>query len=410
MSVGTVIATSLNIRQSPAPDGVIVGILRQGADVTVSNATDDWLQISAVVDGVTRLGWVNRNFVKLAAGTDDPVASPQPESPLAVPPVEAPAVRTPAGPVLQPESSPPVAVPPIDPAVDVPPTEGDGAAFDRSGTWALGPDRKRFASYKGTGFGTLGSTTLEAWLTTKAIPMNSELRVVKAVSANEGRFEAINSYDDAFMSVGLFQWTAGEGGADGELGALLGRLANDFPDVFQLYFAKYGLTLGTAGRDPATRPLLLDEKPLNSVEAKAPLRSVEWAYRFWRAGHDDRVRGNQVAHTAGRVDLFSAKEVRGHKIGEWVTSEYGVALLLDEHVNRPNRVQGSIEKGIDKIITDLAAVDLASWTTTDEDRLLTAYVEARVSSGMTDSFARAVRIQGSVQAGGLSEERNSYEP
>ena len=52
----------------------------------------------------------------------------------------------------------------------------------------------------------------------------SELNVMIAVAENEGNLDAINTWDNAFLSFGLFQWTGGTDTARGELPALLARI------------------------------------------------------------------------------------------------------------------------------------------------------------------------------------------
>src|SRR5690606_19844095 len=50
-------------------------------------------------------------------------------------------------------------------------------------------------------------------------PSHSEQRVLEATAENEGALDAINTWDNAFLSFGMFQWTAGQAGQPGELPA-----------------------------------------------------------------------------------------------------------------------------------------------------------------------------------------------
>jgi hypothetical protein len=65
---------------------------------------------------------------------------------------------------------------------------------------------------------------------------DSLLRVMQAVSANEGKLEAINTWDNAFLTFGCFQWTAGTGDSAGELPALIARLKKEKPKAFDTFF------------------------------------------------------------------------------------------------------------------------------------------------------------------------------
>ena len=50
----------------------------------------------------------------------------------------------------------------------------------------------------------------------------SEIALLTAVSGNEGHLDAINTWDSAFLSFGIFQWTAGQ---EGHAGGVAGVVA-----------------------------------------------------------------------------------------------------------------------------------------------------------------------------------------
>ena len=91
-----------------------------------------------------------------------------------------------------------------------------------------GRQTKRFGKYR-KGLFTSGSQKPADFVTTQADKLRaanmtaSEINVMIAVAENEGNLDAINTWDNAFLSFGLFQWTAGQGNAKGELPALLAR-------------------------------------------------------------------------------------------------------------------------------------------------------------------------------------------
>jgi hypothetical protein len=73
MATGRVNTASLNVRDQPA--GQVIGVLAQGDPVTTFTSDDSgqWLFVSAVVNGVTVLGWVSAQFIDLVdSGTDTP--------------------------------------------------------------------------------------------------------------------------------------------------------------------------------------------------------------------------------------------------------------------------------------------------------------------------------------------------
>ncbi len=368
MASGIVTATSLNLRS--APNGSVITALRFGSRVTILSRSNGWLSVSSA-EGV---GFVASHYVKL-----DEVASPT---------------------LL------PSAVPPRD----------DGA-IRSDDDHAYAPDGSRFATKHGAGFVVIGTTSLDSFVSSvgeqfSAVPA-SLLRVMQSVSNNEGKLEAVNSYDSNFMSFGVFQWTAGGPGESGELAALLNRIRQKNPSTFQEFFGFHRLDVVLTASDKVPYGfLILDGKRLQSEEDKAPLRSALWAYRFWRAGHDEVVRTCQVEHAASRIDAFydanittEAPSVPGGRLHDYISSEYGIALILDEHVNRPGHVPATLTKAIDLFLNDTHRTNPLEWTTADERRVLELYLQFRAETNMTNSGTRAMTIANSGRA---SIERGSF--
>jgi murein DD-endopeptidase MepM/ murein hydrolase activator NlpD len=75
-ATGKVNATSLNLREAPDLSAPSDGLLVLGDPVTVLFANDDasWLNVSALVDGHTRMGWTQADFVSL--DTPPPIDKP----------------------------------------------------------------------------------------------------------------------------------------------------------------------------------------------------------------------------------------------------------------------------------------------------------------------------------------------
>jgi len=235
------------------------------------------------------------------------------------------------------------------------------------------------------------------------------LTMLLATAENEGNLDAINSYDNAFLSFGMFQWTAGTGGGRGELAALLERVRADAPQDFDACFGQHGI--GTSGSNATNGWLTLDGTRLQSAAAKEQLRSPAWAFRFWLAGQDTAVQSMEVRHALARLERFydtdSYRVARRYRVSELVSSQYGVALLLDQHVNRPAHVKGCLGQALNQ----LALGDPGLWTTAEETRLLDAYLVIRRnfgSSPMTDSDKRAAVTRRFLDTGRLSGERGSF--
>lgn len=121
-----------------------------------------------------------------------------------------------------------------------------------------------------------------------------ERHVLQAVSALEGGFEAINTYDTGFVSIGFIQFTTGENGT-GSLSSVLLRHKNDDPKDFQANFRRFGLDVAS---DPA--PTIVAVDPSSGIELRGPdaVRAIINDKRltavFERAGSTEAFRKAQV--------------------------------------------------------------------------------------------------------------------
>jgi hypothetical protein len=141
---------------------------------------------------------------------------------------------------------------------------------------------------------------------------------------------------------------------------------------------------------------------LRTSATKADLRKPEWAYRFWRAGHDKTVRAVQVFHAMRRIDRIKSLIIQGRPLMDYVSSEYGMALVLDQHVNRPGHVVATLEAAL----TGLPVP--STWSNADEAAFLDRYLAKRASTTMTHSTERAEAIHTAVVSGDLSAGRGSF--
>jgi hypothetical protein len=151
----------------------------------------------------------------------------------------------------------------------------------------------------------------------------------------------------------------------------------------------------------------------NATDKQSKLRTLEMAFRFFRAGQDNRMRKVEVEYAASRVDLFFREpnhRIHNLFIADFVSSEFGVALLLDEHVNRPGNVPGTLAGAVNQFINTTGKSDPTTWTTQDEATVLNIYIQRRASTSMTQSTDRANRIRQAVNNGLASAQRGSFQP
>ncbi len=365
---GRVTASSLNLRD--APEGNRIGSLGEPTRVSILSEDGDWLEVEA--DG--QRGWVAGSYVQEDESEEEGSLE------------------------------------------DRQPTRD---AFRVEGRDVFAPDGARFARTFRLGVFSSGDTSIADYVGANrdAFPAlsDSTLNVMQAVSVNEGNLEAINTWDNAFLAFGAFQWTVGTADGPGELPALLYRLREEDEDVFDGLFGRHGLGVEEV-RFPDSEPgrgyFTLDGEVLKTPEQKERLRSFEWAYRFKVSGSDDTMRRSEIRHAAGRVDLFyrsDRKQIRKRHVADYVTSEYGVALLLDQHVNRPGHVPRTMGEAVDRFIQERdGSDDPAGWSDEEEGRLLDIYVEIRNGTSMTDAADRAARTRRAVEQGLASDRRGSF--
>jgi len=238
---------------------------------------------------------------------------------------------------------------------------------------------------------------------------DSALDVILAVSENEGNLDAINTWDNSFMTFGMFQWTVGAGADPGELAALLHKIKMADPTIFQAYFGQYGLDIEPV--NPITGYFILESKKLKAPAEKEQLRTLEWAFRFWKSGQDPLVQSVQIQHALSRIDSFyrtNSYKVDGFYLAELINSEYGVGLLLDNHVNRPGYVKACVTEALKKA----GLPDPAGWGTKEEMRLIEEYLRVRAVYGqtpMTDADKRAAVTKKYLDKGIISAERGSFQ-
>ncbi|MBK7410793.1 MAG: peptidoglycan-binding protein [Saprospirales bacterium] len=239
---------------------------------------------------------------------------------------------------------------------------------------------------------------------------DSTARVLAAVSINEGNLEAVNTWDNSYLTFGMFQWTIGQDAAQGELPAMVNKVKRKNEDVFQKCFGQYGLDISIAHTGNVYGHFKLNGDVVDRPNKKEKLRADEWAAHFWEAGHDPLVQAIQVEHAASRLLTFYWKKIANNSpylLSDLVTSEYGVALLLDNHVNRPGYVMSCIERAM----AQTGLKDPGNWTEEEEQKLLRAYLDIRKIYGkspMTDAAERGERIEGLVKKGRLSADRHSF--
>ena len=269
-----------------------------------------------------------------------------------------------------------------------------------------------FRKYR-AGVYTLGKQQLLAFLQQNRSSLinsqfsDSALKVLIAVAENEGCLDAVNTFDNSFLSYGIFQWTLGASTNKGELAALLKKLKTADAATFQTCFGQYGLDI-SSNTNKTYGYLTHNGQAVQSVASKTNFRSADWAFRFWKAGHNNTVKKIQAQHAIDRLHTFYwRKTAHGFPLSKIITSEYGVALILDNHVNRPSYVA----KCVAKAMSAAGLTDPTTWTTEEESKVIQSYLTIRNTFGhspMTDAAKRANSTTRFLTQGTISNARGSF--
>ena len=182
----------------------------------------------------------------------------------------------------------------------------------------------------------------------------SEARIMRAVSILEGGFDAINTYDTGFVSVGFIQFASlKEGG--GSLGEMLLEYKKNNPDDFQRDLRQYGIDITPSG--------ILDVLDLQTgaelFGADANLKVIEDARLiavFQRAGlKSDSFISAQIRSAKTQfypandpVTINLGSQTLSGKVSDFIKSEAGLATLMDRKVNT-----GHLDI-LNSVVTDVA--------------------------------------------------------
>ena len=168
-----------------------------------------------------------------------------------------------------------------------------------------------------------------------------EAHVVGAVSRLEGGFDAVNTYDTGYVSVGFIQFITAAGG-DGSLASVLAAEKASKPADFARDFHVRGIDVSPGGiyaaLDPATGAELTGPEAV-----RVTIRDPRLAAVFQAAGRSSAAFRIAQIQTARRiyypaddpitVTLPGGATLKG-RVGDVLHSEAGLATAFDRKVNR----------------------------------------------------------------------------
>jgi hypothetical protein len=160
-------------------------------------------------------------------------------------------------------------------------------------------------------------------------------RALQFVSQHEGGFDAVNTWDCARFSWGFIQFAGGRG-----FPLLLAYLKAQEPELFQRYFAQYGVDVlpGRTGNpvplcvDAKRKVMLFGDKAEQCIGDNPVLVGL-----FIRAGRDPQIQRAQIEAALNQyvAPALSARS-SGVVLSSILRSPKGMAMLIDRKIHEGN--------------------------------------------------------------------------
>lgn len=234
----------------------------------------------------------------------------------------------------------------------------------------------------------------------------NERIILVAMSENEGKLDAIQSYDSEILTAGAMQKTINPQGA-GELPIQVHEFQQQQPALYQTLFADCGWEVKS---EAGTKRLYYDGKTgselkkelrdgfdIGAYQNRTKLTSKPLA-AIVRAINSDEYRVKQVKDFVRRLrsaNALSPKGYAGYVISDYIRSNLGKAVVLDHHVNRPGYVSRDFGAALTRFFAKNAGVPTnpLNWGVAHaehESALLDVYGNSR---DMTDAASRYLSLK-----------------
>jgi len=167
----------------------------------------------------------------------------------------------------------------------------------------------------------------------------SEARIMRSVSILEGGFDAINTYDTGFVSIGFIQFASLKEGA-GSLGEMLLEYKTNNPSDFQRDLRQYGIDVQPNGLldvldlqtgaelfGPDANMKIIEDARLVAVFQRAGLKSDSFIAAQIRSAKTQFYPANDT------ITVNVGSQTLTGKVSDFIKSEAGLATLMDRKVN-----------------------------------------------------------------------------
>ena len=219
------------------------------------------------------------------------------------------------------------------------------------------------------------------------------------VSKNEGKFDAINSYDKAAFSFGFIQFAGATGG--GTFPNMMALIKDRNPSLFEEAFGRFGIDVEYTYKNDKYEPASMvvftpDGKRYEGTDAEKYIRADKVLHGvFVRAGQNIEVAKLQVlaavqeyVKPALRATISlnaNGLDVNREPIADFINSAGGITVLIDLAVNQG--LTGALRifaPAIEQVMKQTGINSLAALKNIDEKRVIQTIVanatDARVKS------------------------------
>ncbi|WP_428740652.1 hypothetical protein [Tenacibaculum sp.] len=221
-----------------------------------------------------------------------------------------------------------------------------------------------------------GSKSIETFSHWDTMIANKELTsnektIMIYMSPNEGNFDSVQSYDSVALTAGAMQKTINNKG-NGELPRQIWEFKQEEPELFQKYLGscckwtveKTDTKAGKFWGENENYTMYYEKPDKTKITGKELKKFIRKEFNKDNYGKsniastailpiiklmlDEKYLQKQIKDFKFRLDYSLSTKVSNYKISEYFKSNFGRALVLDQHVNAPAWVQSDFQSSLNR--------------------------------------------------------------
>lgn len=227
------------------------------------------------------------------------------------------------------------------------------------------------------------------------------------IKSEGGGYDAINEWDNVALSIGLFNFN------QDDLWDSMRVFREENEENYNNLLKQYGLDINKKASDK--RFIIDGIEYIVPTASKntwdfAELRKLKFAYCFIKVATYDSFKESQnkkIESWATSVIVYSLKNNK--KIKDYITSEYGIAFVIDLSVKKGKSVYyitAAVQEAIDTVIKDGCPNNPDLWSNKEESKIIDAFTEIW-RTRINDKKVTDTREK-NIKNAGLSKERASF--